>query len=206
MPEPSPLLRLPAEVRNTIYELVVAPGGEAIIFEYTAIVNPHTSLTAANRQLRREYLPIFQSVLGRMQRIEAKAHDLELDGLRCFIDDLPPVQPGGVARARTVDVTFVSTEPGTAMVNNRILQQWAKHAAGRRRKGRAHAMYKVDVSHCGLHTWIAVKAMSESIARLANATSDPQAALELGRICRVWWKAGERREDELTQQRMSPYL
>lgn len=47
--EQPPLLRLPAELRDTIYELVAVSGGDDIVFEYTTAVNIHVNLAAACR-------------------------------------------------------------------------------------------------------------------------------------------------------------
>lgn len=78
-PDGSRLLQLPAEIRNAIYELVAAPKAESgccgstpILFAYKAAektVNLHVSLTAVNRQLRDEYLPILHDQLGQMKQI-----------------------------------------------------------------------------------------------------------------------------------------
>lgn len=61
MHEPSALLRLPAELRNTIYELVADPSGDGknLIFAYNTAghLSLDTNLTAVCRQLRAEYYP-----------------------------------------------------------------------------------------------------------------------------------------------------
>jgi len=62
MQEPSPLLRLPAELRNQIYEYV-ATTTQDIVLSGLRVMHPDQPLTRVCRQSREEYLPVFQAYL-----------------------------------------------------------------------------------------------------------------------------------------------
>ncbi|KAK5124632.1 hypothetical protein LTR85_001345 [Meristemomyces frigidus] len=138
--EQSPLLRLPAELRNVIYELLVADCGNVIIFNHKTATNIHGSLASVNRQLRHEFRPILRDQIKPMHHIQARVHAFDLDRLNHFINYLPPSSRGG---ERTVDVTLVFEGPARTF-DLSALRRWGAVVDLRRGRG-ARVEYKADV-------------------------------------------------------------
>lgn len=177
----SPLLRLPPELRNTIYELVANPGGDAIILSdgFKAATNLHSSLVATCRQLRDEFLPVFYNQVECLDRVQAKVHDFSLDDLSAinrFMDRLPKHYENGVQlNRRALEVTLVfkklkldlTEDPGA-------LERWVTAVL---KCGGCHA-YKVEVNW-SCYSFASFSTVYFDIARLCY---------EFAASRHVWWE------------------
>lgn len=187
--EPSPLLRLPAELRNTIYELVASPecaksGDKTILFEYTTAKNIYVSLAGVNRQCRDEYLPIFHDHITRTNSVQAKVRDLDFDALSRFLDALPSRRGMG-----KVEVTLVFNDP-EFVVDKEGTMRWAK-AAAHRRAAWTEVAYKVEVDWSRF-TQGKFVAIDDALVRLALQTMG-SVSMELKAISDETLAAADRR-------------
>lgn len=185
MERPSPdqqslFLRLPAELRNTIYELVAGPqctksGDKTILFEHTAAVNLYVSVARVDRQCRDEYLPIFYDQVARTNSVQAKVHDLVFDDLSRFLDILPSQR--GV---RKVVVTLLFGD-SRLTVDMESITRWAK-ATAHRRAGWTEVAYKAAVD------WTRISEekfnrIDDAIDVVAETTVDGDVREEIAAIC-----------------------
>lgn len=173
----SRLLRLPAELRNNIYELVAEAecADKAIIFEYAAAINLYVSLAAANHQLKDEYLPVFYDVLKQKKQILAKVLNFDVDALTHFVDNLPPLDRGG---ERSVEVTFIFKDP-EATVDEEAITRWVKAPAARKdRDAGAQVVYHAEVDW-SRHTRFTFSALHHDITHLWFDAPDESGVLEI---------------------------
>lgn len=106
----SRLLKLPAELRNTIYQLASGTSDSNIIFDKTQVTVPSAALNTACRQLRQEYLPIFTAAIDQAETIYARVNGFDFYALIPLLTHLP-ARPDGVRRH--LKVTFVFGKSAT---------------------------------------------------------------------------------------------
>lgn len=121
----SALLRLPPELRNSIYNFV-GDSGSKIVFDHGTLVAPHSALATACRQIRAEYLPMLREVVRLADTVEARIEGLESDDLIAFISSLPPPPKH---TKRSLEVTLHFTKPMSSVTLDG-LKRWLDALAG----------------------------------------------------------------------------
>ncbi|KAK5124633.1 hypothetical protein LTR85_001346 [Meristemomyces frigidus] len=143
MAEQSRLLRLPAELRNAIYELV-AESGNTISFDRDAITSPSSTLAAVDHQLRQEYLPILD-LRGRVKRaskVQARVVEFEFDDLSRFLVRLPTLVSGEAKRELEVTLVFDKAECSASLED---LRRWLDDCGNTHRAALASITYVLEV-------------------------------------------------------------
>ncbi|KAK4546831.1 hypothetical protein LTR36_001563 [Oleoguttula mirabilis] len=122
----SPLLCLPGELRNAIYELV-ADSGDTLIFERDAMTSPPATLAAVNRQLQHEYLPILdlRARIKRTRKVQARIENFDFDALTRFLDSIRLIS-AGEGSGRELAITLVFTDAKCSSINTDSLQRWLR--------------------------------------------------------------------------------
>lgn len=105
----SPLLSLPPELRNLIYEYV-AHSTEEVGCARGHVISPTLTFSTANKQVHAEFAPIFNKYVQRhVDRIRAQALDLNFDNIQRFLRGLVPLA-NAAKRAVVVEVGFTKPE------------------------------------------------------------------------------------------------
>ncbi|KAK4546830.1 hypothetical protein LTR36_001562 [Oleoguttula mirabilis] len=146
MSEQSPLLRLPAELRIAIYELVAEAGNRTIIFDRDTVTHPSGTLATVNRQLRNEYLPILRQRTKRTDTVRARIEGFSFDSLTRFLKSSVPTFSDDAPRTavRELQITLVLNDP-KCRVNIEQLHRWLDDRAYKCRHDHFWVTYRVEI-------------------------------------------------------------
>ncbi|KAK5124641.1 hypothetical protein LTR85_001354 [Meristemomyces frigidus] len=112
----SPLLRLPAELRNVIYDHIAHSTEEVAFVKGRVAVMPSPTLASVCGQVHSEFLPILDAyVQCHADALHADIVDVGFDELWAFLKGLG-LLANGTKRIVTVRATF--TKPGRAMFDS----------------------------------------------------------------------------------------
>ncbi|KAK5746825.1 hypothetical protein LTR17_000455 [Elasticomyces elasticus] len=125
--EPSPLLRLAAELRNTIYELVIAQ---------TKIIEPRTNghftnkpgLLAACHQIRLEAVPIFLHLAPLIARSVFEIRNFDFRKVMTYIDTLDNAQCTALGRRRMLLIK-VTIDTKDEAKTEKGLRRWLQYCS-----------------------------------------------------------------------------
>ena len=118
----APLQRLPPELRNEIYQLVISPG-TSVILEDGKLIRPELSLLGVCRELRKECLPIIRHFLEQADKIEVQVTDFNFDKLIPCLNRLPTSDTEDIETV--LEITLRFTDPSITL-NIAALVRWLK--------------------------------------------------------------------------------
>ncbi|KAK4952580.1 hypothetical protein LTR10_009386 [Elasticomyces elasticus] len=121
----SPLLSLPAELRNSINEMVILQT-KIVKVDADGYLTNQPGLLAVCHQLRNEALPVFQSLAPTVARRVFEVHNLDFGGLMTYIGTLDEAQRDAIGRRRKLLIKITLDNDYYATVTQNVLP-WIRY-------------------------------------------------------------------------------